>query len=250
MSIHILRTSQAVLEHHPLPTHSSQALDISGEKRSAGQTYGLLGESCPSVPVSSPQITPRGQATFIDRYPLIYQRLRGHYTTPICQWLSNRMPLVRHCRTLSWISHKEASKAATSSHIRINDLQAGRNIFANMHEAKNKWRRMRQAEDEKRQRWALRTTDKLQTPQRGGHSRSIAGRRCRLSAFVMAREAELKLIVSIHTKALNLVKKKTKKQPLLPRLQPKVVFLRVLFFFFLPSETFCQTDYDAAVCVD
>lgn len=49
---------------------------------------------------------------------------------------------------------------------------------------------------EQRERRTLRTGDKLKSPQRG-HSRSIAERRCRLSASVQ-REAELELIVPIN----------------------------------------------------
>lgn len=58
-------------------------------------------------------------------------------------------------------------------------------------------------EERDRQRWteeereALRTRNKLKSTYTKGHSRSIAERRCRLSAFVTVREAELGVIVPI-----------------------------------------------------
>lgn len=39
-------------------------------------------------------------------------------TTVLPFVLSIKMPLARHCHALSWISHEEAGKAATSSHIK------------------------------------------------------------------------------------------------------------------------------------
>lgn len=120
---------------------------------SAGQTYGPLCTLCPyCCPVwLPPHRSPQGSG-HLHRLPLlINQTLGGHYRPAICSWLSSSMPLERHCHTLSWISNEEAGKAATSSHIRINDFQAGRNgaLFVNMHAERTSewgWDRQRQKE--------------------------------------------------------------------------------------------------------
>ena len=54
--------------------------------------------------------------------------------------------------------------------------------------------------DRRRRKREMSTKDQGQTKvstEREGHSRSIAERRCRLSAFVRVREAEFALIVQI-----------------------------------------------------
>ena len=92
-------------------------------------------------------------------------------------------------------------KAAASSHIRRNDFRAVSNKphFVNMHvgrRAEGEQSRQRQTKEEsKADRLQLKTGDKLKSPWREGHSRSIADRRCRLSAFITVREAEFCLIV-------------------------------------------------------
>lgn len=113
-------------------------------------------------------------------------------TTVLPFVLSNKMPLARHCHTLSWISNEEVGKAATSSHIkrltgRGGAWGEGRGHSAhsvNMHAQRTSGGTEEERESE---RWALRACDELKSPQKEGHPRSIAEGRCKLSAFFFVK---------------------------------------------------------------